>query len=179
MTLPQHTQYLYHSNIWLPQPVQNIFQDGYKSKEETKAMKAYTFENIKPQPSCPTFISVFRHFFLCFDIYFCVPKVYLFLCFDIYLSNCGQKRFLRLRPLPLLSGNISGGNISGLDKTKLTMTCRHASFAWGKSVLLGEIQPKWVLLADPMADISLTTSADVRSDVFRDYCMGPFGGSPD
>ena len=41
------------------------------------------------------------------------------------------------------------------------------------------IQPKWVLLADPMADISLTTSADVRSDVFRDYCMGPFGGSPD
>ena len=31
-------------------------------------------------------------------------------------------------------------------------------------MLLGEIQPKWVLLADPMADISLTTSADVRSD---------------
>ena len=31
-------------------------------------------------------------------------------------------------------------------------------------------RPKWILLADPMADVSVTTSADVRSDVFRYYC---------
>ena len=41
-------------------------------------------------------------------------------------------------------------------------------------------RPKWILLADPMADVSVTTSADVRSDpMFLDItviCMqwGPF-----
>ena len=41
-------------------------------------------------------------------------------------------------------------------------------------------RPKWILLADPMADVSVTTSADVQSDpMFLDItviCMqrGPF-----